>query len=503
MNKTQKAAGWNFTNLTELYKAAGDNRTDVGELQIVRLAPGDGELAVDWLYSRASYNSEDWGYILEYRGIGDKEYRVRTQWTLLPEAFPGACVQGRAVISGLENGRDYELQVKAVRKDGAGEETTSLPRLAKPCRVPGTVVNYIHPDDPIYGFSGRSPASPSIMKLSDGKLLASHDVYWGKAGQNLTVLFQSADEGKSWGFLNYLYPCFWGKLFVHRNQLYMLATGTEYGALLIGRSDDGGVSWSEPVELMPAGSREEGGPHKAPMPVIEHEGRLWSAIDYGSWGIGGHASGFISASVDSDLLDAAGWTATPFLPYDPEWPGTIQGGKTPSLLEGNAVITPDGKLVNLLRYQTIGGSPEYGRAVYLQADAHHPEQPLTFGKVIDFHGNMSKFTVYADPEEDGYWSLVNRVTSANPKQRNILTLVFSKDLHQWELVSDVLDYEHNGWPEDNLVVGFQYVDWLFDNRDILYLSRTAIGGAYNYHNANYITFHRIDNFRELNKFKQP
>jgi hypothetical protein len=47
----------------------------------------------------------------------------------------------------------------------------------------------------------------------------------------------------------------------------------------------------------------------------------------------------------------------------------------------------------------------------------------------------------------------------------------------------------------------QYVDWVFDGDDIAALSRTAyddgLGGAHNQHDANFITFHRIRNFREL------
>ena len=40
-------------------------------------------------------------------------------------------------------------------------------------------------------------------------------------------------------------------------------------------------------------------------------------------------------------------------------------------------------------------------------------------------------------------------------------------------------------------MGFQYADWVFDRQEILAVSRTAINGAYNCHNANHITFHRI------------
>ena len=48
--------------------------------------------------------------------------------------------------------------------------------------------------------------------------------------------------------------------------------------------------------------------------------------------------------------------------------------------------------------------------------------------------------------------------------------------------------------------GFQYADWLFDGNDIVLLSRTAYDdngtGAHNCHDANYMTFHRIKDFRK-------
>ena len=47
--------------------------------------------------------------------------------------------------------------------------------------------------------------------------------------------------------------------------------------------------------------------------------------------------------------------------------------------------------------------------------------------------------------------------------------------------------------------GFQYVDWRFDGEDLIAACRTAFdddqGGAHNFHDANYLTFHRIADFR--------
>ena len=54
------------------------------------------------------------------------------------------------------------------------------------------------------------------------------------------------------------------------------------------------------------------------------------------------------------------------------------------------------------------------------------------------------------------------------------------------------------WDQPELY-GFQYVDWQFDGKDIVFVSRTAwrdkTGNPPRQHDANYMTFHRIRNFR--------
>ena len=48
--------------------------------------------------------------------------------------------------------------------------------------------------------------------------------------------------------------------------------------------------------------------------------------------------------------------------------------------------------------------------------------------------------------------------------------------------------------------GFQYLDWQFEGNDLVVLSRTAFddaeGGAHRQHDANFITYHMIKNFRK-------
>ncbi len=113
---------------------------------------------------------------------------------------------------------------------------------------------------------------------------------------------------------------------------------------------------------------------------------------------------------------------------------------------------------------------------------------------IHFYGGTNKFTIRYDPVTKRYWSLVNK--QKDPQAyRNILTLVSSADVRTWRVESVILRHP------DSEKHAFQYIDWLFEGDDIIAVSRTAyddgLGGARRAHDANYLTFHRIANFRQL------
>jgi hypothetical protein len=69
----------------------------------------------------------------------------------------------------------------------------------------------------------------------------------------------------------------------------------------------------------------------------------------------------------------------------------------------------------------------------------------------------------------------------------------SDNLENWYVVSDLLDYSD----QDPNKIGFQYVDFEIEGEDIIYLCRTAMNKANNFHDSNYSTFHRIKNFRNI------
>lgn len=227
------------------------------------------------------------------------------------------------------------------------------------------------------------------------------------------------------------------------------------------------------------------------MPVIEFNHRLYTAIDYGCWRHQQHSNGLLSIDVDDDLLDAANWRFTPFTRYDPNWENAPKGF-CPGCIEGNAVVSPDGVISNYLRIDHPNCVPKYGRAVVLRGKNDDPEAKLELDRIVDCPlGSNSKFQLYQDPVTKKYIMIGTEQAEDKPN-RTVLSMAVSEDFYTWKVVKRILDYRH----ADPAHVGFQYPDWMFDGNDILLLVRTAFGRSFNFHDANYQCFIRIENFRQ-------
>ena len=348
-------------------------------------------------------------------------------------------------------------------------------------KVPGVVIDHSPAE------SRRYIGSPSIAVLPNGSYVASHDFFGPGSKKNRSAVFRSEDRGETWTKLTELSGQWWSTLFTHRGALYIMGTSTEYGKAVIRRSTDNGRTWTTPKDGKSGLLIGEGQYHCAPVPVVVHKGRIWRAMEDRNppkeWGVN-FRSFVMSASVGADLLKAESWTSTNRLRFDQAWPGR-------AWLEGNIVISPEGKLVNILRVQN--DDVETAAIVRISDDAKtvsfDPDKDFTH-----FYGGANKFAIRYDPTSNLYWSLVNK--QKNPAAyRNNLTLVTSPDLKTWGVQSVILHH-----PDSNRHA-FQYVDWLFEGDDIIAVSRTAyddgLGGAHRAHDANYMTFHRIKNFRRF------
>lgn len=359
---------------------------------------------------------------------------------------------------------------------------------------PGVIVNHIPKE------TGKYIGSPGLCILPDGTYIASHDEFGPKSSEfrsAQTRIFESKDRGSSWKQIAVIDGQFWSNLFVHQGKLYILGTNKHHGNLIIRRSDDGGYTWTIPYNKT-NGLLLEGEYHTAPMPVIHYQGRLWRAVEYATapstdWGKR-YSAMVVSVDDDADLLQAENWQRSNHLYYDP----TYLDGKFEAWLEGNVVIDPTGNLLDILRVAVPTGSEEYAAMVQVSPDGKTVSFDPATG-FIPFPGGSKKFSIRYDEKTKLYWMLANQVLpefrSLNPASvRNTLTLYSSPNLIDWTARTVVLHHD------DVKNHGFQYVEWLFDGEDMIFLSRTAyddgVGGANNNHDANYLTFHRITQFRD-------
>lgn len=395
----------------------------------------------------------------------------------------------RTVIDGLAPWTDYEIL--AERADGSA---SSALRFFRTGEYPGRMVNYLHPKDTQYAFSGRALCTPCLARLPSGTLIASMDVFASRAPQNLELIFRSRDDGRSWEYVTDLFPCTWGQMFVHRGRLYMLATSTEHGDLMISATDDEGETWRDPVRIFHgSGSALAAGWQRQAMPMIEHGGRLLTSLDFGGWApMGGYGIHTLSIDADADLLKAENWNVSAGTFFDPAWPGAPKGGK-PGLLEGSLFVAPDGSVKNLLRMQINSCEPSHGLACILGVDMDDLDAAPRFERIIEMPtGSNSKTHVQFDPVSNKYWAIGNLVTNpATPAMRTVVGLCVSDDGFSWRTAKVLFDYSGLSPAE----VGMQYQHFIIDGDDILWLSRTAFNQAANFHDANCQTFHVIENFR--------
>jgi hypothetical protein len=230
-------------------------------------------------------------------------------------------------------------------------------------------------------------------------------------------------------------------------------------------------------------------------------------IEPGRWALDYRAF-MMSAPTGSDLLRAENWTSSHGVARNPSW---LQG-KYGGWLEGNAVVSPAGEIVNVLRVHYYSWDGAKAAVVRISRDGKSARFEPDLG-FIHFPGGAKKFAIRFDPVSECYWSLTNWMPERHKKNgshyqggnaestRNTLALIRSVDLRHWTVRSIVL------YHPDTRKHGFQYADWQFDENDIIAVCRTAfddgLGGAHSMHDANYLTFHRIRDFRRQPSTRAP
>uniref|UniRef100_UPI003342237A sialidase family protein n=1 Tax=Pseudopedobacter sp. TaxID=1936787 RepID=UPI003342237A len=287
--------------------------------------------------------------------------------------------------------------------------------------------------------------SPSIIKLSNGDLLASLD-YFGPnrpkdslGRSNRTSIYQSSDNGQTWQHLKDLDGMYWANLFEHKGDLYLLGTTSANGSIAIRKSTDNGLTWTTPASSSTGLLFNEGlsgaAPryHGAPTPIAKAAGRLYRAFenveDLTASGFRGYRAFVVSIDENDDLLDATKWAKSNELTFNGAWdpPGSAS---TTGWIEGNAIVGPDGKIWNMMR---VNSTPFFDRSALLEITNNG--QTISFNPssdFISFPGGSCKFVVRKDTTTNIYWAMLNDNTNGvEPNQRNVLALYASSDLRNW------------------------------------------------------------------------
>lgn len=337
---------------------------------------------------------------------------------------------------------------------------------------------------------------PAVVVLPQGDYLAACKSRFD--GKNSVVrILKSKDKGLTWSYLAELPSVGFFNFFVLKDAIYIMGTKGGFNQVVILRSDDGGLTWTVPTDAKNGLLTEARSYHSASTATVFHNGRVWRAMeDNIPLGKRYFRALMMSAPLESNLLDAANWTLSEALPYDRSWLGDSVAFN--GWYEGNAVVSPTGDIVNMLRVETFKYN-EHSAIIHYSDDGMKASfDPKT--DIVPFPGGEKKFTIYFDSVSHKYWTLSNMIFKEDHGRehagllRNRLVLSCSEDLYHWEVCDTLISHP------DPHFHAYQYVDWRIDGDDIIAVSRTASatsrGLSTRQHDANYFTFHCFEDFRK-------
>jgi hypothetical protein len=407
-------------------------------------------------------------------------------------------------------------------------------------------------------YESPSPASlycysPGIEVLPSGRLVVTMDLggpgvkeLEGPKTSNVAPkygqgkVFTSDDGGVVWTH-RHDFPFKWARPFLVGGSLYILGVDRD---ILIIRSDDEGESWTSPYSLTEGQSW-----HQAP-------GNVWYANEFvylvmekrtshqiEGWYVGELAPILMKASIHSDLTNPTSWIFASELSFAdaldvqqldhfgvPFYPA-LKDRSTATASSSGRDCAPLGWLeshvIQIVDPHHYWHDPS-GRTFHLWMRAHTGgtgyaamvkvvEQPdgtmetllehVPSGKSIVYvpcPGGQMKFHIIYDTPSGMYWLLSSQATDSMTRaeklpsnryglpnnERHRLQLHFSRNMIDWCFAGLV---DAGETPEHSR----HYASMAVDGQDLLIASRSGNERAKDAHNGNLITFHRIQQFRDL------
>lgn len=382
---------------------------------------------------------------------------------------------------------------------------------------------------------------PALARLSIGRLVGCmlHAGPKSDRQREWTVKVHTSDDrGRTWTHRTdvAMIDCF---PFQAGKSLYVI--GGRYDLTII-RSDDDGVTWTEPVKLT-----KDKLWYSHPGSAVYANGRVYFVMEQimapipQGFPVHVFAPVVLSARVTDDLTRPEAWTysnalsfqdvletygppsmlGVPFYPSGPQPGATVHRNMNPiGWGETNLVQLTDpahvwhdpaGHTFHLFSRANTGRtnlacmakaveSPD-GKEIVVSIQEAPSGEPMLY---LPFPGGQVSFHIAYDEKTTLFWMISSQATDSmrrmellNPKryslpnqERHRLALHFSKNCIDWcfaglvAKVDDVGQSHHGG----NMVI---------DGDDLHILMRTADADAVNAHNSNLITFHTVKGFREL------
>ncbi len=416
---------------------------------------------------------------------------------------------------------------------------------ARPRQLAQDFVAVFSSDDP----ATRVAYSPGIETLGNGRLIATMDLGLVVDGKKLEMkggipanrdnwlgrVFTSDDRGRSWTERG-RFPARHARPFRCGKSVYILGHSDD---LIVLRSDDGGIKWSEPVTLTKGDFW-----HAAPCNVWRSGGSVSFVMEkvtdpsFKDWSVSVLAPVVLSAKEGADLTRRESWVfsnelvfrdvekarqvGVPFFKPGPQTPGKkdVRGNAPAGWLEFNTLQVMDpndvwfdssGRTLHLMGRSHTGTSglaclakavrSEDGRSITVGLEKAPSGEPMLY---VPCPAGQMKFHTLWDAGTRRYWLLgsVCEDSMTRPdrlpeerynlpnNERHRLGLWFSKNLVDWQWAGMVAE---GATPRQSR----HYASMVIDGDDLLVLSRSGNEKARSAHDGNLITFHVVRGFRDL------
>ncbi|GAA3402162.1 sialidase family protein [Paenibacillus hodogayensis] len=342
--------------------------------------------------------------------------------------------------------------------------------------------------------------STGFAMLPSGHMVAGAPIfrrfYKGGYEGHGVALSISRDKGRTWHPI-WHYPSVTPlemALFVHENRLYMLITPhtKDGGRIWVTASDDEGLTWSEPVEVI-NGPFKWLASHQLAMTI--RDGRLFWAVSEENMRLA-----VVSCDLGEGLLNPNAWRISNFteMPIPPEINPGLFPGPDMRCLEGN-VVSVNGH-IRVIARAVIDRQGTASLAAVYDLNIEDGKLELTFSQFYPVPGAQCKVYIVYDEQSRLFWMASNIPANSqkwidtahlgNPgNDRRFLLLWYSCDALNWFPAGCIAAAE-------KLTQSFHYASMVIDGDDLAIISRTSLNSG-NEHDSELLTFHRVREFRSL------